>query len=158
MNRVARYALVHLAAAHMGVAAFRAATSRHENASWHGELAKLTVEIEEDRDRLESMVAALGVPVDAVPQRVARGGLAGLGHLSSAIHWFGPVSQFYEIEKLRSAVKAKAAGWDALRVAAQADPRLSVEELDELVERAGSQSTRLRAIHLEMAADVLNGH
>jgi len=154
---ISRYAVIHLAAAHTGVAAFRAARSRHEGSPWHAELAALTEEIEADRDRLEAIVRALGAGVDTLPYRVARSGLHGLGHLTRAFHWFGPVSKLYEVEKLRTAVRAKAVGWDALRVTAEHDDRLSVEELDDLVQRADRQSDRLRRLHLDLAASVLSG-
>lgn len=156
--RPARYAVIHLAAAHSGVAAFRSATARHQDSPWRGELAALTKEIEDDRDRLENIVQRLGVNVDSVPHRIARRGLQGLGQATRSFHWLGEPSKLYEIEKLRTAVTAKAIGWDALRTAAEHNALLDIEEFDELAARAASQLERLAKIHEDMAARVLRSH
>jgi len=63
-----------------------------------------------------------------------------------------PLSDLVEVEGLLDAVRAKAAGWQALLAA---DPAHFAADVEPLVGRAESQINRLVEIHRTVAADVL---
>jgi hypothetical protein len=52
-------------------------------------------------------------------------------------------------------VHGKRAGWVSLRVVAEGDDRLSVDELDELIARADRQSAEVEQLRRDVAAEVL---
>ena len=65
-----------------------------------------------------------------------------------------PLSSLIEAETMLLGVRGKAAGWQALRIVAEHDDRLSIARLDTLIARADSQSETLEAMRREIAAEV----
>jgi len=144
----------HLAGATAGLELFRRAAARvpsqHRDA-----LRRLTSEIESDRAALVEMMGALEVPVRHykvvagwVGEKVGRvkpnGRLVGRSPLASLL----------ALEALVVAVRGKAAGWQALRVVAQHDTRLSIPRLDELIARADRQQEELEQMRQQVAREI----
>jgi hypothetical protein len=65
-----------------------------------------------------------------------------------------PLSDLVEVEAGLDAVHAKACGWQALRAAYGPDAPV---DLDELSGRAEDQLSKMRAVHVTVAAAVLSG-
>jgi len=154
-SQLTRYAAAHLAGANTGVGMFKAAATRHRGTAWGEELAELATAVEEDRGRLEGILRRLGVDPDRPPFRVARQALEGTGHASRALHLWMGMPNVVQLEALRNAVAAKAAGWDVLLAACDTYPDLPEDELKELLNRAQDQAERLRQLHTQMARTVL---
>ena len=144
----------HLAGSTAGLALFRRATAVATGAR-RETLRRLTEEVAEDRAALLDIMARLDVPVRQykvlagwVGEKVGRfkpnGQLTGRAPLSSLI----------EAEAMLLGVRGKAAGWQALRLVAEHDDRLSTARLDTLVARADSQSETLEAMRREIAVGV----
>ncbi|MGI8523066.1 MAG: hypothetical protein ACR2K3_07115 [Nocardioides sp.] len=150
-DSVRAYAIGHLGAAHTGVAMFRGAASHLHDSRCGEELSALVSEIEADRESLADVVRDLGGDPDSLAHRTIRVGMEAAGHASRVLHWKEGVSSLSELEKLRSGVAAKTAGWEVLLAASAWDERLSRVSLEQLIERAHDQSNRLRALHLQMA-------
>ena len=141
----------HLAGATGGVELFRRAARSHEGAAGE-ELARLRDEVEADRASLRSLMRRLEVrenlPMAAigwVGEKVGR--LKPNGYLVAR----SPLADVIELEGLRTGVHAKLCLWQVLRAVAGHDDRLTVEELEALVERAEDQQARLAALHLQAA-------
>ena len=144
----------HLAGATAGLELFRRAAAsvppQHRDA-----LRRLTSEIESDRAALIEMMGALAVPVRHY-KVVA--GWAGekLGRVKPNGRLVGrsPLASLLELEALVVGVRGKAAGWQALRVVAQHDPRLSIPRLDELIARADRQQEELEQMRQQVATEI----
>jgi hypothetical protein len=134
---------------------FKAAATRHRGTPWGEALAELATAVEEDRGRLEGILRRLGVDPGRPPFRVARQALEGTGHASRALHLWRGMPNVAQLEALRNAVAAKAAGWDVLLAACDTYPDLQEEELQDLLNRANDQAERLRQLHTQMARMVL---
>ncbi len=145
----------HLAGATGGLELFRrAARSAPEPA--RAELARLTEEVQQDRDSLLAIMSAIGVSVRRykvlggwVLEKVGR--LKANGHLLRR----SPLSDLVEMEALVLGVQGKAAGFRALRSIAAGDPRLDATDLDRLVDRAERQTGVLERLRLQAAARTL---
>jgi hypothetical protein len=144
----------HLAGSTAGLELFRRAT-----ASASGErrrtLQRLASEVEEDRATLLDLMARLDVPVRHykvvagwVGEKIGR--LKPNGQLTGR----APLSALIEAETMLLGVRGKAAGWQALRIVAEHDVRLSIDQLDELIALADAQSETLEQMRREIAADV----
>lgn len=155
-DRVSRYVAAHRIAAHVGVAMFRAAADRHEQAPWGETLASLADEVAEDRRSLQELLERLGNTTYTPPRRLLRWPLEGVGHVTRSLHWGADLTSLAELEKLRSSVAAKRLGWEVMLAAAPHDDRLDRVELERLIERADSQLDRLRDIHLQMARSLFD--
>jgi hypothetical protein len=121
-------------------------------------LPRLAREIDEDRESLLELMAALDVPVRHyktwaawAAEKVAR--LKLNGHLLSR----SPLSRVVELEAMRLGVEGKAAGWRTLRTRAGTDPRLDAARLDALIDRARRQIDELEQLRVTAAATVFNG-
>jgi len=153
MNDVHVHLRNHWAAACGGVDLAERVARRHRDSEVGPALAELAGQIREDRDSLGQVMAAVGadhgllMPLTArVAERVGR--LKLNGHLITR----SPVSDVLELEAMRGAVTAKAAGWDSLLAFADREPQLPGARLRELRERADHQASTLEQIHRLVAA------
>jgi hypothetical protein len=142
----------HLAGATSGTElARRMAGTGHEPAA-RAALGRLAGEIEDDRQTLLAIMAALGVPVRRYKTGAAwLGEKAGRLKLNGTLVARSPLSSLEELELLRLGVEGKAAGWRTLRELADADQRLSAPELDALIERARAQAAELEELRVAAA-------
>ncbi|MET7902975.1 hypothetical protein [Streptomyces sp. NPDC005336] len=138
----------HLAGATAGVGLVRRMAREHRHSAFSGELAKLAVEIAEDRRALLWCMASLDVPVRRYKiygawagERVSR--LKPNGRLRRR----SGLSTVLELEALRLGVEGKALLWRTLLAAAVHEPRLPTDRLAELLDRAGQQLTTLDSLH-----------
>ncbi len=142
----------HLAGATAGRDMFRRTAESHAGTELGAALSVLGAEVDEDRDTQLQIMADLGI--EPSTPRILAGQIAEkLGRLKpNATVWSrSPLTDVVEIEGLRVAVAAKAAGWEALLAAAVAEPRLSRVQLEGLLARARDQADRLRTLHLQVA-------
>lgn len=148
----------HLTGANGGVDLFRRAAAQHQGTEVGTELAALAADVESDRDALKRLMTRLGITenkpmtlLGKVGERVGR--LKPNGFVVRR----SPLSDVIEIEGLRDAVAAKTAGWQVLRAVAAKEPRITRQEVEELIERAEAQAERLYRIHLQMTERQLVG-
>ncbi|MFD6419370.1 hypothetical protein [Streptomyces sp. NPDC060194] len=144
----------HLTGATAGVDLFeRAAEARKDDDHGGGTLARLSGEIEEDRDDLLRIMAGLDVPVRR--SQAALGWLAEkAGRLKPNGHLLtrSPLSDVLEAEAMLLGVQGKAACWRTLRALSATDPRLDTARLDRLLDRAERQTAALEEIRAEVSA------
>jgi hypothetical protein len=135
----------HLAGATVGVGRSRFAARSHRDQPFAEPLRRLAGEIGEDRASLLRIMRSLGVPKRRY--KVAASGAAErLGRLKSN-------GRLYRRSPLT--VKGKELGWRTLRTLAEADGRLSEQELDGLIARAERQMSTLEELRVRAVRDVL---
>jgi hypothetical protein len=151
---LAIYLRNHEAAAQAGLDLFRRAAASQRDQPYAAELAELSTEIEQDRESLRAIMRAVGVSPDPVQGLALRLGER-IGRLkpNGSLLRRAPLSDLIEIEGMLDAVRAKAAGWQALSCV----PTPSwgeAADTQSLYERALDQAERLSAIHRQVAARV----
>lgn len=145
----------HLAGATGGVELVRRSAGAHRGGPAGATLSRLATEIEQDRESLLQMMAALEVPVRQykvysawVAEKVGR--LKLNGHLLDR----SPLSSLIELETLRLGVEGKACLWRTLRRVAEHEPRLDVAGLEGLLQRATRQVDTLEELRVQAATEV----
>lgn len=142
----------HLAGATAGTELARRAAASQGGTPVGVVLARLARELTQDRAELIEMMTALGVAV-----RQYKAGLAWLSEKAARLKLNGrmvarsPLSLLEEVELLRLGAEGKAAGWRTLRKLAERDQRLDSAHLDNLIERARSQSQSLEELRVSTA-------
>jgi hypothetical protein len=151
---LAVYLRNHEAAAQAGRDLFRRTAASQRDRPYAGELADLATEIEADLATLRAIMRAVQVSPDLVQglalrvgERVAR--LKPNGRLLGR----APLSDLVEVEAMVVAVRAKAAGWQAMSTVPAPDWS-EVADTTMLYERALDQAERLNSIHRQVAARV----
>ena len=147
----------HLAGATGGVELVRRSAGAHRGAPAGVTLSRLATEIEQDRESLLQMMAALEVPVRQykvysawVAEKVGR--LKLNGHLLDR----SPLSSLIELETLRLGVEGKASLWRTLRQVAEHEPRLDVARLETLLQRATRQVDTLEELRMQASAEAFS--
>ncbi|AWZ06989.1 MULTISPECIES: transaldolase [unclassified Streptomyces] len=147
----------HYAAATGGLELFRRAAKAHAGKEDGEVLSGLARRVEEDRDSLAQIMTALAISTSQ--SKAAMGWLAEkAGRLKPNGHVLSrsPLSDVVEAESMLLAVHGKAAGWRSLRALAETDDRLSVKELDVLLERADQQGRLLEELRVAAATRSLH--
>ncbi len=151
---LAIYLRNHEAAAQAGRDLFRRTAASQRDRPYAGELAELATEVEQDLASLRAIMHAAGVTPDVVQGIVLRMGER-IGRLKPNGRLLGrsPLSDLIEVEALLDAVRAKAAGWQAL---SRVPTPVWAETADTqvLYERALDQAERLTEMHRVAAARV----
>lgn len=138
----------HLAGATVGVELARRARGSNEGTALGDFLAAIAIEIEEDRDTLQDVMAAVGAGRDRLKVTGAWAGeKVGRLKLNGSLLGYSPLSRVVELEGLRLGVEGKACLWRMLRELA--DPRLSAVDFDALLARAERQRDDLERHRLE---------
>ena len=146
----------HLAGSTAGLELARRARSSNAGTPVGDFLARLVVEIEEDRDALERIMESLDVGPDRVKVAAAWASeKAGRLKLNGRLTSYSPLSRLVELEGLLVGVWGKRGAWLALLEIAPREPRLDEEQLRQLVVRADAQLDGLREHHAEAAAEAL---
>ena len=148
----------HYAGATAGLDLARRTAGANRGNPYGDVLARIAVEIEEDRDSLRAIMTDVGVGPDRLKVAAAWAGekfgrLKPNGHITS----YSPYSRVLEIEGLLLGVTGKRCLWRSLREAAAQESRLRIDELDRLEARADAQiealeAERLRAVSEAVAA------
>jgi hypothetical protein len=148
---LAIYLRNHDAAAQAGVELFRRAESNQRDRPYGPELAGLRAEVEQDARALRSVLKAEGVQPDR-PQSLLLQLGERVGRLkpNGSLLRRAPLSDLIEVEGMLDAVRAKAAGWQAL-TPIPASPWRDEVDPQEYYNRAMSQAERLSAIHRSVA-------
>ena len=145
----------HLAGATGGIELVRRSAGAHRGSPAGATLQRMAREIEQDRDSLLEMMAALEVPVRHykvysawVAEKVGR--LKLNGHLLDR----SPLSSLLELEALRLGVEGKASLWRTLGEVALREPRLNAVRLDDLLQRATEQVKTLEGMRIETSKEI----
>ena len=148
----------HLAAATGGIELVSRMLGRHRGNPFEARLEELLGELREERAALRQSMAALDIPVRQYKQlaswigeKIARAKLN--GHLISR----SPLSDLVEFEFIATAVLAKRAGFETLRVVATVEPRLDEPLLERLIAQADKQHKWLADARREVAAGIFGG-
>ncbi len=146
----------HLAGSSGGLALARRLAGNHRGTPAGSELAELARDVEEDRDALVGVMAAVGArtnPLKPVLALVAE--RVGRLKLNGTLLRRSPLSSVLELEMMRLGVEGKSSAWRSLREVAKNDPRLDAAQLDELIRRAKDQAQRLERLRTRAAAEAL---
>jgi len=148
----------HLAASTGGIELVRRMLGRHRGTAYEQRLTTLLDELREEQAAVRSSMVALGLPVRQYKQvaswageKLARAKLN--GHLLTR----SPLSDLVEFEFIATAVLAKRAGFETLRMIAAADERLDAPLLDRLIAQADKQRDWLTDARRDVAAQVFGG-
>jgi hypothetical protein len=145
----------HLAGSTGGLELARRTAAAHRGTEAGTTLTRIAKELEEDRESLLEMMAALQTPVRQykvyaawAAEKVGR--LKLNGHLLDR----SPLSSLVELETLRLGVEGKACLWRTLILVAANEPRLDVARLNQLLERATVQQELLEVLRLKASVHV----
>jgi hypothetical protein len=145
----------HLAGATGGLELARRTAVAHSGTEAATTLSSIAKEIEEDRESLLEIMAALQVPVRQykiyaawTAEKVGR--LKLNGHLLDR----SPLSSLVELEALRLGVEGKACLWRTMILVAANEPSLDVVRLNQLLARATSQRETLETTRMASSAEV----
>ena len=148
---LAIYLRNHRAAALAGRDLFRRTAASQRDRPYAGELSDLAAEVEEDCDALLAIMRAARVTPDLVMGVLLRlGERVGRLKPNGRLLRRAPLSDLIEVEALVTAVRAKAAGWQAL--SQHPAPAWSeIADTEVLYQRAVDQGERLTEIHRSVA-------
>jgi len=145
----------HLAGSTGGLELARRTAGAHRGTEAGTTLTRLAKDIQEDRETLLEIMAALEVPVRQY--KVASAWVtekAGRLKLNGRLFDRSPLSSLVELETLRLGVEGKTCLWRTLLIVAKHEPRLDSSRLDMVLDRATSQLESLEAMRLEASAEV----
>jgi hypothetical protein len=130
----------HLAGSTVGVELAKRAAKENEGTDYGEPLARVAREIEQDREALKRLMDALDVKPDH-PKVMAGWVAEKLGRLkpNGQILGYSPLSRLVELESLALGITGKVSLWEALTEVHEEDPRIDLEELKHLSERAEEQ-------------------
>jgi hypothetical protein len=130
----------HLAGSTVGVELVKRAAKENAGTDYGEPLARVAKEIEEDREALKRLMDALEVKQDH-PKVMAAWVAEKLGRLkpNGQILGYSPLSRLVELETLALGITGKLSLWEALTEVHGDDPRIDLEELKSLSERAEEQ-------------------
>jgi len=148
---LAIYLRNHDAAAQAGVELFRRAEGNQRDRPYGPQLTEMRAEVEQDARALRSVLQAEGVQPDRAQSLLLQlGERAGRLKPNGSLLRRAPLSDLIEAEGMLDAVRAKAAGWQAL-VPIPAERWRAEINPQEYYDRAMSQAERLSAIHRSVA-------
>jgi hypothetical protein len=146
----------HYAGATAGLELARRTAGANSGTAYGDVLARIALEIEEDRDSLRAIMTTLGVGPDRFKVAGAWAGeKAGRLKLNGHLTGYSPQSRVIEFEGLLIGVTGKRCLWAALRHVAPQEPKLDVEDLDGLILRADRQIADLEEQRLKAVAEAV---
>jgi hypothetical protein len=142
----------HLAGSAAGRSLAHRIGTSHGMEAARREGARLTSEIDEERDALTATMRALGVRPKRARERLAPV-LERIGRLkpNGSLLRRSPLSDLIELEGMVLGVNGKLRMWQALSLIAPEEPALDEAELARLIVRAEDQIERLDALRVEAA-------
>ncbi|HUA75821.1 MAG TPA: hypothetical protein VL988_13790 [Solirubrobacteraceae bacterium] len=153
---LATYLNDHLAGATAGRELARRAAASNQGSLLGDFLEGLAVEIDEDRDALLALMAALDVGVDRF--KVLGGWTVeklGRLKLNGRLFGYSPLSRLLELEALALGVAGKLGLWQALEELALPERAIAGVDLPDLQERAERQLEQLERNRLDAAPEAL---
>ena len=155
---IAIYLNDHLAGAVAGTELVKRTLGQNRGTEYEPELERLAADIEQDRQRLEEIMQALGVR-QAAWKTTAAWVAEKLGRvkLNGALVAYSPLSRLEELELLTLGVQGKLQLWHSLTrwVGGEAQLDVGPLDLDELIRRASSQRRRLERHRANAAGAML---
>jgi hypothetical protein len=149
----------HLASATGGIELVSRMLGRWRGTTHEARLEQLLDELREERAGLRGTMEALGLPVREYKQAaVWLGEKLSRAKLNGHLLTRSPLSDLVEFEFIATAVLAKRAGFETLRAAAEADPRIDKALFERLIDQADRQHHWLADVRREVAAGVFGGH
>ena len=146
----------HYAGATAGLELARRTAGANGGTPYGDVLEGIASEIEEDRDALRAIMAALAVGPDRFKVAGAWAGeKAGRLKLNGHLTSYSPQSRVTELEGLVVGVTGKRCLWAALRHVEPLEPRLDIEQLDRLIERADRQLEVLEELRLKAVSEAV---
>ena len=147
---LAIYLQDHLAGSTGGLELAKRAAASNEGSPLGEFLERLAAEIEEDRETLKEIMAALDIGEDAVKNAMGWGAEK-LGRLkpNGQLTGYSPLSGLVELEGLHIGISGKLSAWETLRTVFGEE--VAGRNLDGLVSRARRQLDELREFRLETA-------
>ena len=146
----------HYAGATAGLELARRTAGANSGTPYGDVLEGIALEIEEDRDSLRAIMTVLGVGPDRFKVAGAWAGeKAGRLKLNGHLTGYSPQSRVIEFEGLVVGVTGKRCLWAALRHVAPQEPRLDLEQLERLIERADRQLAELEEQRLKAVAEAV---
>ena len=149
----------HLASATGGIELVSRMLGRWRGTPHEPRLEQLLDELREERTALRGTMEALVLPVREYQQAaVWLGEKLSRAKLNGHLLTRSPLSDLVEFEFIATAVLAKRAGFETLRAAAEADPRIDKALFERLIDQADRQHHWLADVRREVAAGVFGGH
>ncbi len=146
----------HYAGATAGLELARRTAGANRGTPYGDVLERVAREIEEDRDSLRAIMTTLGVGPDRFKVAGAWAGeKAGRLKLNGHLTGYSPQSRVVELEGLVIGVTGKRCLWAALRHVAPQEPRLDMDDLDRLIERAERQLAELEEQRLQAVSEAV---
>jgi hypothetical protein len=144
----------HMAGAVAGVELARRARGSNRGGPYGDELESICAAIEEHREELQGVAAALGIGPSRLKEGPAWiGEKLGRFKLNGRIAGYSPLSRMVEIEGLILGTTGQIRLWEALRSTVGDDPRLVKFDLLALSQRTQELRKRLEGLHERAAAD-----
>ncbi|MBT1001571.1 hypothetical protein KIH31_03055 [Paenarthrobacter sp. DKR-5] len=146
-DALARYLHSHQIAAASGERLFEQAAKVWKDTPQYEALARLAVEVDEDKAELDALAHRLNAGISA-PKNV-------IAWLGSQISKVDPINPFrtphgatgqLELEALVTAVTGKSLLWETLQLVARSDSRIDAGRMQELLDRADRQIRELKDI------------
>ncbi|CAN5540402.1 hypothetical protein BH20ACT18_BH20ACT18_00250 [soil metagenome] len=156
MTRLATYLNDHLGGATAGLELAKRSRGANKGTELGAFLAKLTEEIDEDRETLRSLMRTLAIGEDNL-KKAAGWSIEKVGRLkpNGQLRGYSPLSRLIELEGLTSGVGAKRSMWLNLERLAARDERFASFDLPELLARADRQLAQLEQHRVSAASDAL---
>jgi hypothetical protein len=146
----------HLAGSTVGLELARRSARSNEGTPYGEFLATFAAEVEQDREQLQKLMAALGVREDKV--KVAAGWTAekfGRLKLNGQLRGYAPLSRLVELEGLRLGVTGKLELWRNLQ--RLFGEKVDGVDLEALAKRAQAQQRQISARHKSAADEAFAG-
>ena len=148
---LATYLNDHYAASVGAVELSRRVAGANRDTTYGPALAELSVEIEQDRRTLASIMERLGIRCDPVKPALAWSAeKLGRLKLNGQLTGYSPLSRLEELEILELGVTGKLLLWESLE-----RTEVAPEEIEQLIERARAQRERLETLRREATAEAL---
>jgi hypothetical protein len=146
----------HYAGSTAGLELARRTAGANRGTPYGDVLEGLARDIDEDREALRAIMAALGVGPDRFKVAGAWAGeKAGRLKLNGHLTSYSPQSRVTELEGLVVGVTGQRCLWSALRHIEPLEPRLDLEQLDRLIDRADRQLKVLEELRLKAVSEAL---
>jgi hypothetical protein len=144
----------HLAGAMAGLELARRTRGANEGTEYGPPLAKIADEIEADRRMLQGIMEDLGFGGDRL-KTIAAWGLEKVGRLklNGELTSYSPLSRVVELEGLLTGITGKKGLWISLLEVAPSEPRLEVDLLERLRDRAEEQRATVEELREKAARE-----
>lgn len=141
----------HMAGATAGVNFFGRVASGHSHQQVRTEVARMHLEIQQERHALRAILVSLGIrPSSATMVAAVIGERAGRLKPNGKLLKRSVGADVLELEALTGAVQAKARLWETLIALAETNPELDARQLRELQDQANDQRECLIALHAQV--------